>query len=95
MVASARDRGRLGETQPAPPSGRESPRPRPNPSRCADGDRDTHLTLSPPHDCAAVDSMIQPPNSVVLWPPREDEHELSDSLGLCEPDRALLASDPP
>lgn len=39
--------------------------------------------------------MIQPPNSVVLWPPREDEHELSDSLGLCEPDRALLASDPP
>lgn len=30
------------------------------------------------------------PNSVHLWIPRGDEHELAASLGLCEPDRALL-----
>lgn len=34
--------------------------------------------------------MTWPPDSVVLWLPREDEHELAASLGLCEPDRALL-----
>ena len=28
--------------------------------------------------------------TVIMWLPREDEHELAASLGLCEPDRATL-----
>lgn len=30
------------------------------------------------------------PDQVVLWLPREDEFDLAASLGMCEPDRALL-----
>ena len=30
------------------------------------------------------------PESVDLWLPREDEHALAASLGMCEADRALL-----
>lgn len=30
------------------------------------------------------------PRRVILWLPREDEHDLAASLGMCEPSRELL-----
>jgi len=34
--------------------------------------------------------LTEPPKEIVIWLPREDEHALAASLGMCESDRELL-----